>query len=292
MDLYSLAGLNQRGGFVTSPKVPNLAYRVSWDALENSEGDYHWALIDAARADVVQSGGKLSISVTPGIHTPAWVYAAGAASFSFIWDQPYGPPLGSVEKMPIPWDAVYLAEWQALIAALAAKYADDPAIDHVVATGINSKTQETFLPSSNRPRPINDGESWSWNDQSNWLAAGYTPSLIETTYKSVLAAWAVAFPKKKFAGMFVRWGFPLDPPDLTVTLIADAVAAYPEQFIAMNNGLNPSWLWPEITDLAGKCALAFQTSRPLGGKLGAALSAAEAAGASFVEVYPTDVPLL
>jgi hypothetical protein len=292
MDLYSLTGLNQRGTFVTSPKAPNIAYRASWDALERVEGQYDWSLIDAARTAVQQTGGKLSLSVTPGIHTPDWVYTAGATGFSFVWDQPYGPPLGSVEKLPIPWNQVYQAKWQAFVGALAAKYADDPLIDHVVATGVNSKTQETFLPSSNQPRPIHNGEAWSWNDQANWLAAGYTPALVETTYKSVLATWAAAFPNKKFAGMFVRWGFPLDPPDLSVTLINDAVAAYPSQFIAMSNGLNPTWMWPEIAGLAGKCAIAFQTGRALGSNVDAALNSAQAAGAAFVEVYPTDVPLL
>ena len=292
MDLYSLAGLNQRCGFVTSPTVPNLAYRVSWDALENSEGNFNWSLIDAARAAVVASGGKLSISVTPGVHTPDWVYAAGAASFSFVWDQPYGPPRGSIEQMPIPWDTTYLAKWQAFITALAAKYAADPLIDHVVATGVNSKTQETFLPSNNKPRPINNGDAWTWDDQADWAAAGYTSILMDTTYKSILAMWAAAFPNTKFANMFVRWGFPLNPPDLTALLISDAVAAYPSQFIAMNNGLNATWIWPEITALAGKCAIAFQTGRPLGSDVSAALNEAETAGASFVEVYPTDVPLL
>jgi len=289
MDLYSLGGLNQRGAFVTSRKVPNIACRASWDALEPSEGQHNWALVDAARAAAARAGGKLSLSVTPGIHTPSWVYGAGAAAFSFIWDQPYGPPVGSVEQMPIPWDATYSAKWQAFIAALAAKYSDDQLLDHVVATGINSKTQETFLPSNPQPRPINGGQAYSYNDKANWLAAGYTPSLMEATYKTVLAAWAGAFPKTNFAGMFVRWGFPLNPPDLSVTLIADAVAVYPSQFIAMNNGLAANWIWPEIAAMADKCAIAFQTRSPLGDNLAAALSAAQAAGATFVEVYPLDV---
>ncbi|HLW70389.1 MAG TPA: hypothetical protein VKS22_07185 [Candidatus Binataceae bacterium] len=289
MELYSLTGLNQRSAFVTAPKIPNIAYRASWDALEQSEGDYHWALIDSARAAAAQAGGKLSLSVTPGIHTPSWVYGAGAVAFSFVWDQPYGPPAGSVEQMPLPWDTTYLAKWQAFIGALGAKYADDPLIDHVVATGINSKTQETFLPSNPQPHPINGGQAYSYNDKANWLAAGYTPSLMEATYKTVLATWAGAFPKTNFAGMFVRWGFPLNPPDLSLSLIADAAAAYPSQFIAMNNGLSANWVWPEIAGLAGKCAIAFQTRSPLGDHLHEALNAAKAAGAAFVEVYPPDV---
>jgi hypothetical protein len=249
-------------------------------------------MIDAARVAAEQAGGKLSISVTPGVHTPSWVYAAGAAAFSFVWDQPYGPPIGSLEQMPIPWDPTYLAKWAAFVTALAGKYGNDQLIDHVVATGVNSKTQETFLPSAPQPMPIDGGVAWSLNDRANWLAAGYSDGLMEDTYKKVLAMWVGAFPSTKFAGMFVRWGFPLNPPDLSITLMADAVAGYPNSYIAMNNGLSANWVWPAVAELAGKCEIAFQTRGPLGGSVSGALSAAQAAGAGFVEVYPGDVALV
>jgi hypothetical protein len=288
IEIYSLSGLNQIGTtnpfrLVTGSGTPtSLAYRAGWKVIEPSEGVYNWSAIDGALAAVQAIQTNLSISVKAGADTPGWVYSAGALAFSFSWERNYEYPKGSIQRCPYPWDATYLAKFAALIAALGARYGAEAAVDHFALEGINSYTQETLLPRD----PTNNGAT------AQWAAAGYTNALIESASATLMGNWAGT--GKKFAGMHGPGFLPKLPVDDTPTLINQAVAGYPNQYIAMNNALGgtPPWLWSEITALQGQCEIGWQMLDAQGANVVACVDAAAAAGGTFVEVYRRDLAYL
>jgi hypothetical protein len=92
----------------------NLAYRAARQQLEPNGTSFDWSLMDDALAAAQCAGVKMSLSVAAGIQTPRWVYNAGAPQFQFT-------AINELQMMPVPWDAIYLAKWQASVAALGAR---------------------------------------------------------------------------------------------------------------------------------------------------------------------------
>src|SRR5690242_12264544 len=131
---------------LSNPNVDGLALRYWWDELEPREGAFDWRQIDDQIAAAHAHGKKVSLGVTAGIHTPDWVYARGASYFTFVWDKSWGPPVCSKQRIPIPWDSVYLARWTAFVRSVGARYAGNPSVVYIKITGINAGTQETLLP--------------------------------------------------------------------------------------------------------------------------------------------------
>ena len=80
----------------------------------------------------------------------------------------YGPGKGSVEKLPMPWDRVYLDRWFAFVKQLSERYGRSPAFRVIAAAGPTSVSAEYSLP--NKPE-----------DARIWQSLGY------------LAAWQKTF---------------------------------------------------------------------------------------------------
>src|SRR5271170_6093904 len=131
---------------LTNPDVDGVALLFLWDRIEPHDGEFDWTRIDQEVARVRASGKHYSLGVTPGINTPAWVFADGAASFEFRWDKPLGPPPCTLVRFPIPWDPVYLKKWLIFVRAFGARYGDDPLLVLVKLQGVNAQTPEFLLP--------------------------------------------------------------------------------------------------------------------------------------------------
>ncbi len=195
---------------LNSPSIDGVVLEVPWSAIEPQEGKHLWSNIDSILAQAAAYSKKVSLVLGAGWQIPSWVYNDGVRQFKFVWDHStWGPKLCSVVAIPLPWDATYLAKWSELVSAIGARYDSDPRIASVKVTGINSKTQETFLPSSVNQK-ISSGTTscTSYDDVANWQAAGYTRLKIEAAWQSVMKMFAQAFPEKKLEPMLIPGGFP------------------------------------------------------------------------------------
>jgi hypothetical protein len=88
---------------------------------------------------------------------------------------------GSPSTMPVPWDPVHLAAWTHFIARLVERYRDHPAIALVHMTDASANGFEMQLP-------------FTPEDRQGWQRIGYTTDRHSASWRSVIDAFAAAFP--------------------------------------------------------------------------------------------------
>ena len=204
--------------------VDGIALRVGWNVLEPAPHSFQWGAIDTILALAASHKKLVSISVQGGIESPSWLYSQGAESYKFMWDVAFGPAECTVARIPIPWDSVFQARWAEFVAAFGSRYGSNPRITFVKLTGLNSKTEETFLPNAAPGQPVDGGRCRTMNDVQNWLNAGYTRTKVENAWLAIANEFDRAFPNREFAAMLVPGGFP--PIDGGGNLIASAACDY------------------------------------------------------------------
>lgn len=219
-----------------------------------SKGVYNFANIDAAIA-ALPAGAKWSLSVSFGMHSPAWM-SGQRVSFTFN---------GAPQTMPLPWDSTFLGDWKTIQSALAARYASHPALHHIVF-GIQSITQETSLPSS-----------------VNWNALGYSKSVVEAAFNQMVSFLKAAWPNIPLCMDFVPGAMPDGAPDEGIAMMN----LMPAGSYVQNNALS-SYVNTDILKVP-QCPHAYQMVGPLGSSVVSACKSAQANGSSFVEIYPNDV---
>lgn len=319
--VYALADQDDAlpGAVLDNPNVDGLALRYSWKQLEPREGVFNWSPIDAQVTAAAKHRKKVSLGVTAGIRTPDWVYAAGAGYYSFIWDKPWGAPICSSQRIPIPWDPVYLAKWDAFVRALGARYAHNSNVVYVKITGVNATTQEAILPHSRSATISGFGVTCvSGDDIGRWQAIGYSRGKIAQAWKHMANTFAESFPEAELGLMIGPAGFPpIDDEgkiisrrgadrELALRLIAEGNTSYGRRFVVQNNGLSAVRSWPELDSISRQTTVGWQMAwsatgdarcRMNGGVvpcdpqyvLRSAVSRGIESGAKFVEIYALDI---
>ncbi len=290
---------------LSNSNVDGIVVYFPWSTVEPSDGGFDWTSVDAAVQAAQNASKKIAIAITPGWATPSWVYTDGAKSFTFLWDLNYRFPYCTPIQIPIPWDSVYLAKWTALIQAFGQKYDQIAAVSHIEASGISSKTMETFLPWQSS-ESINNGQCQAPNYVTQWQQAGYTRVLIENAWAQIAAAFEQAFPDKPWGPVIPGGVFP--PIDDNGNIIQgqtqDTVApqeilnlgvtTYPSQFVGQNNALqcnssSECWISPMITAVSSQVATGYQTVAPLGENLQPAVNLLLQNNGKFIEIYASDI---
>jgi hypothetical protein len=319
--IYALANHDRPmpSAVLDNTNVDGLALRYWWDELEPREGIFNWWRIDSEISAAQTHGKTVSLGITAGVHTPAWVYDAGAAFFTFTWKEHWGYRMCSSQRMPIPWDPVYLAKWRSFVRALGARYAKNPTVVYVKITGINSTTQETILPHSRNAKISDAGVSCvSSDDVATWLAVGYSRYKVEQAWKQIGDSFAQAFPEARLGLMVVPAGFP--PIDETgnllpgkkrdakiaLNLITRGLTSYGSRFVVQNNGLSATYSWEQLTRISRRSTVGYQmlwsATKDAGCRMNGHRSPCDprvvlleavdrglASGASFLEVYLSDI---
>ncbi|HLW69788.1 MAG TPA: beta-galactosidase [Candidatus Binataceae bacterium] len=304
--IYVLDGIHNGkidSAVMDSADIDGVLAGFSWTVLEPTEGKFNWKLLDSILRQAAAGGKKVSLVLGAGWLTPTWVYADGAQKFNFIWDQAsWGPKLCSVATIPVPWDPVYLTKWAALVAAAGARYGNNPTIASIKITGINSKTQELFLPTAVK-QPINGGKTScvSDDDVADWQTAGYTPAKVESAFASVMEMFVRAFPENKLEAMLTRSGFPpIDDngnrytpsygrdSEVTDDFASSGLADYPAQFTLQNNGWTATTIWATETSYASRITTGYQEGTVQGSQTPAAITLALSAGPAYLEFYEND----
>ncbi len=154
--------------------VSGILVRIGWSTLEPADNQFRWDLLDEQIQRAAQYGKKVTLAVINGPSAPAWLYAAGAQPFDYLFR-------GSPARMPVPWDPIYLSQWTELILWLGARYAAHATVAHVHVTHSTYNGFEMQLPSSN-------------TDITNWNRLGYTHQRVSESWAVALYVYAYAFP--------------------------------------------------------------------------------------------------
>jgi hypothetical protein len=303
-----------------NPSIDGIALYTNWDTVERQKGIFDWSWIDNVVAQAAAHHKKVSLGITAGADTPAWVYADGATAFDFTWREHWGFTPCSRQRMPVPWDPVFLSRWKEFVDALGVRYNSNPNVSLVHITGINAGTDETFLPGS---RGGSIGGQFGIvtcqidDEVSHWQRLGYTRKKLETAWLDIATEFSRAFSDKLIVPVIFPASFPsLDDngsmengkADYRVApdLIAMGHRSFGDQFGAQNNGLSASWIYEEIARHSSEMVTGYQmlvaASRDkrchlTNGRepcdphetLQASMNAAIQSGAHYVEIILPDV---
>ena len=199
------ATANQLTQSFNIPGVDGVAIVIGWNAIEPSMGQYQWTVLDQWIAQVAALGKKIDLVVPAGSSIPAWLFqpapsGAGAAQLNFTVS-PHAGETGVCDtvNIPAPWDKAFLAQWDAMLAALSAHLKSAGtynAITLLRLTGINRTTEELRLPAETA---ASTGLACVSNSIATWQQAGYRPSLLLQGWNAILASFMKSFPDKSFA---------------------------------------------------------------------------------------------
>ena len=163
---------------VKNPSMDGVAAQINWRDIEPVEGKPDWSQLDALFAAATAAKKWVHLEIFPGFFSPAWALE-GAQTDEF--QIPYGPGGGTLARLPMPWDRVYLGRWFDFMKRLSARYGASPAFRMIAAAGPTSVSEETTLPTQPGAR-------------EKWLHDGYTRAKYLGAWDEVFRFYAAAFP--------------------------------------------------------------------------------------------------
>ena len=267
--------------YLSNPDLDGFSLRVGWNEIEPTEGTYDWSQFDPVIAQATQHGKKVMLRILPGVRTPQWVYAAGAASFSYIDENPFHYTYGQTVTMPIPWDPVFLNKWFSFVAAFGAKYADEPAVTIVAVTGPGAGGEMHLLDKENASR---------------WHAVGYSNAVLIQAWQQTVDSFLAAFPEKHLSVAIanpVCFDQPVQVVEAVIEHCAQTGCGIQGNWLAAKT--SPAFdLYLHTRDHSGISPVGFQmlcsaAKRRFGGELRTAVDLSLDANASFLELYKNDV---
>ena len=266
--------------------VDGAAIVIGWDAIEPAPRQYNWTLLDHWIAEVVSLGKKIDLVIPSGSATPSWLFqpppvGAGAQELKFTISPHNGQTsVCDTDNIAAPWDAAYLAEWDAMLGAVSAHLKSAGTYDKITVvrlTGINRTTEEIRLPAETAQ---STGQACVSDAVTTWKQAGYRASLVVQAWNAILASYQRSFADKTFSVSLIpsASAFPAinntGYPDLTQTLMAAAAQKFPGHLVIQFDFLMPgdaasAEVVADAQNLGTMAA--FQTNEYLGGQ-GAACS--------------------
>ena len=163
-----------------NPFISGVALQIHWRDIEPVEGQPDWSKLDALFAAAESSKKWTQLLIFPGFFAPEWA-KEGAQTDRFPIQ--YGPSKGTIEKLPMPWDKVYLNRWFAFLKQLSERYGSSPAFRMIGADGPTSVSAEMTLP--NKPQ-----------DHKKWLNDSYTPRKYLEAWQKTFQVYADYFPNQ------------------------------------------------------------------------------------------------
>jgi hypothetical protein len=165
---------------LSDSSMSGVAAQINWRDIEPVRDKPDWSKLDALFAAAEASKKWVHLIMFPGFFSPAWALE-GARTDRFKIQ--YGPGKGTVAKLPMPWDRVYLERWFAFMKQLGARYGDSPAFRMIAAAGPTSVSAEMTLPNS---QPAH----------KRWLKDSYTPAKYLGAWEEIFRFYADTFPNQ------------------------------------------------------------------------------------------------
>jgi hypothetical protein len=215
---------------LNNPLISGVALQIRWRDVEPVQGKPDWSKLDQLFAAAESSHKWVQLLIFPGFWSPPWAIE-GAQTIMFPIQ--YGPGKGTLQKLPVPWDRVYLSRWFDFLKLLSAKYADSPAFRVAAAAGPTSVSAEFTLP--HNPEEL-----------QAWRSAGYTPSKYLEAWEKVFQVYAANFPDQ-YVSLSTGSGINIDDrgkKDPRVgkptreALIDEAIRVFGRRFVLQNSNLD------------------------------------------------------
>ena len=178
---------------LNNPSISGVALQIRWRDIEPVEGNPDWSKLDQLFAAAEASRKWVQLLIFPGFFSPPWALE-GVKTEEFPLQ--YGPGKGTLEKLPMPWDDVYLGRWFAFVKQLSQRYGKSPAFRVIAAAGPTSVSAEFTLPGKPEDIPA-------------WLNAGYTPRKYIAAWQKTLPVYAADFPNQ-FVSLSLGFGLNID----------------------------------------------------------------------------------
>jgi hypothetical protein len=176
-----------------NPSISGVALQIRWRDIEPIKGQTDWSKLDQLFAAAEWSNKWVQLLIFPGFFSPTWALD-GAKTEMFSLQ--YGPGKGTVERLPMPWDPVYLGHWFDFVKQLSARYGKSSAFRVVAAAGPTSVSAEFTLPS--KPEEI-----------KTWRTLGYTPQKYKAAWQKTFQVYAAEFPNQ-YVSLSMGFGLNID----------------------------------------------------------------------------------
>jgi hypothetical protein len=301
---------------LTNPDVVGVSMRLTWEALEPQEGALDTSFLESEIEAAKAAGKKIQLRIISGRRTPAWVYPKGVPSLRYLDYEANGDPTGEINRVPVPWNPVYLNVWTSFINRLGQRIGDEREVELIHLTGATSRTAEMGLAEG---ADLSDPNTEYLDPQGAVIAtgriddlwiqsAGYTVDTYRDAWTASADAWAQALPHVRMALNLIGQGVWSDGiDDENPTVVAALAAAYPERLALQNNAFRDrgsvetkldSAIYQWIRDYAPDLTTGFQYGQPEticggstpSGDLGPALAAGHYIwGADYFELYGSNV---
>ena len=178
---------------VSNPYVSGVALQIHWSDIEPLEGKPDWTKVDALFAAAESSKKWVQLFIYAGYFAPAWALEGVQTDMFTI---PIGPNEGQAQRLPMPWDRVYLNRWFAFLKQLSDRYGKSPTFKMVAAAGPTSLSDEFNLP--HMPEEL-----------KKWQSDSYTPSKYLAAWEEVFREYAADFPNQ-YVSLSSGNGLPID----------------------------------------------------------------------------------
>lgn len=260
-------------------RVSIVSWVFAWDGIEPLNNHYNWSRIDAALAAARASGRKSYLRVVAGIHSPAWIYAAGVPALSVPSScSPGGPIQYGTIRMPATWSAAYIAIWTAFLRALGARYNGASGL-FAVSIGGGGMLGEMTLPHNCLPL---------------LQQYGYTDSGLIAAWKSFESTGRAAFPSN-LTTLAIEEPLGFGNSNVLPSLMSYARSRFGSRLLIQQNGLRLlTRSGPYFPLLLGASAYTSVGWQMWGGNntatsLHTSFQTAIMSHASYVEVYLNDI---
>ena len=120
---------------LNNPFMSGVAVQINWRDIEPVRGKPDWSQLDALFAAAESSKKWVHLIIFPGFFSPAWALEGAQTDLFKIQ---YGPGKGTVARLRMPWDQVYLDRWFTFMKLLNARYGGSPALRMIAAAGPTS----------------------------------------------------------------------------------------------------------------------------------------------------------
>src|SRR5271166_4552831 len=130
---------------LNNPFISGVSVQINWRDIEPVQGKPDWSKLDELFAAAESSKKWVQVAIFPGFFSPAWALEGAATD---LFEIPYGPDHGTVAKLPMPWDGVYLNRWFTFVKQLGERYGRSPTFRMIAAAGPTSVSEEMTLPQS------------------------------------------------------------------------------------------------------------------------------------------------
>jgi len=165
---------------VINPFMSGIAVQINWRDLSPVDGKPEWSRLDDLLSAAASAKKWLQLAIFPGFFSPEWALEGARTD---LFEIQYGPGHGTVARLPMPWDRVYLDRWFTFLKQLGERYGSSPAFRMIAAAGPTSVSEEMTLPSS--PPVI-----------QKWLIDGYTPDKYLSAWEATFRVYAHTFPNQ------------------------------------------------------------------------------------------------